>query len=123
MGKTTAQKEANVVKEGIRHKDAYATAVGDITKAYFQGKNMGQNSSKGPPLVKINGLTAKLQEEEIHEPEGILAAFDCLADEAACPVEIGSLFFFDPTKTAWSCQYKIKLQGHKLQVYYSSTTI
>ena len=35
MGKTTAQKGANGVKEGIRHRDVYATAVGDITKAYF----------------------------------------------------------------------------------------
>ena len=35
MGKTTAQKGAHVVKDGIRHKDVYATAVGDITKAYF----------------------------------------------------------------------------------------
>ena len=32
MGKTSAQKGANVVKDGIRHKDVYATAVGDITK-------------------------------------------------------------------------------------------
>ena len=35
MGKTTAQKGANVVKDGARHKDAYATAVGGITKAYL----------------------------------------------------------------------------------------
>ena len=35
MGKTTTQKGADVVKDGIRHKDVYATAVGDITKAYF----------------------------------------------------------------------------------------
>ena len=35
MGKTTAQKGAHVVKDGIRHKDVYATAVGDITKAYL----------------------------------------------------------------------------------------
>ena len=35
MGKTTAQKGANVVKDGARLKDVYATAVGDITKAYF----------------------------------------------------------------------------------------
>ena len=36
MGKTTAQKGARVVKDGIRHKDVYATAVGDTTKAYFK---------------------------------------------------------------------------------------
>ena len=42
MGKTTAQKGANVVKDGVRHKDVYATAVGDITKAYFfQDRRMG----------------------------------------------------------------------------------
>ena len=35
MGKTIAQKGANVGKDGIRHKDVYATAVGDSTKAYF----------------------------------------------------------------------------------------
>ena len=35
MGKTIAQKGDNVVKDGIRQKDVYATAVGDITKAYF----------------------------------------------------------------------------------------
>ena len=35
MGKPTAQKGANVVKDGVRRKDVYATAVGDITKAYF----------------------------------------------------------------------------------------
>ena len=43
MGKTTAQKGAYVVKDGIRmhiyiyiaHKDVYATAVGDATKAYL----------------------------------------------------------------------------------------
>ena len=35
MGKTTAQKGAHVVKDGIRHNDVYATAVGDATKAYF----------------------------------------------------------------------------------------
>ena len=35
MGKTTAQKGAHVVKDGIRHKDVYATAVGDTTNAYF----------------------------------------------------------------------------------------
>ena len=35
MGKTTAQKGPNVVKVGARLKDVYATAVGDITKAYF----------------------------------------------------------------------------------------
>ena len=35
MGKAIAQKGANVVKDGIRHKDFYATALGDITKAYF----------------------------------------------------------------------------------------
>ena len=35
MGKTIAQKGAHVVKDGVRHKDIYATAVGDITKAYF----------------------------------------------------------------------------------------
>ena len=35
MGKTTAQRGAHVVKDGIRHKDVYATAVGDTTKAYF----------------------------------------------------------------------------------------
>ena len=35
MGKTTAQKGAHVVKYGIRHKDVYATAVGDTTKAYL----------------------------------------------------------------------------------------
>ena len=35
MGKTTAQKGAHVVKDGIRHKDVYATAVGDTTKAYL----------------------------------------------------------------------------------------
>ena len=34
MGKTTAQKGAHVVKDGIRHKDVYATAVGNTTKAY-----------------------------------------------------------------------------------------
>ena len=32
MGKATAQKGAHVVKDGIRHKDVYATAVGDTTK-------------------------------------------------------------------------------------------
>ena len=35
MGKTIAQKGANGVKDGIRHKDVYAIAVGDITKAFF----------------------------------------------------------------------------------------
>ena len=35
MDKTIAQKGAHVVKDGIRHKDVYATAVGDITKAYL----------------------------------------------------------------------------------------
>ena len=35
MGKTTAQKGPNVVKDGARLEDVYATAVGDITKAYF----------------------------------------------------------------------------------------
>ena len=35
MGKTTAQKGAHVVKDGIRHKDVYATAVGDTSKAFF----------------------------------------------------------------------------------------
>ena len=35
MGKTTAQKGAHVDKDGIRHKDVYATAVGDTTKAYL----------------------------------------------------------------------------------------
>ena len=35
MGKTTAQKDGHVVKDGIRQKDVYATAVGDTTKAYF----------------------------------------------------------------------------------------
>ena len=34
MGKNNAQKGAYVVKDGIRHKDVYATAVGDITRAY-----------------------------------------------------------------------------------------
>ena len=29
-GKTIAQKGAHVVKDGIRHKDVYATAVGDV---------------------------------------------------------------------------------------------
>ena len=38
MGKTTAQKGAHVVKDGMRHKDVYATAVGDTTKAYFLNK-------------------------------------------------------------------------------------
>ena len=33
IGKTTAQKGAHVVKDGIRH--VYATAVGDTTKAYW----------------------------------------------------------------------------------------
>ena len=32
-GKTTAQN--GIVKDGITHKDVYATAVGVITKAYF----------------------------------------------------------------------------------------
>ena len=36
MGKTTAQKGPPVVKDGIRHKDVYATAVGDTTKAYLK---------------------------------------------------------------------------------------
>ena len=36
MGKTIAQKSANIVKYGIRHKDIYAIAVGDITKAYLR---------------------------------------------------------------------------------------
>ena len=35
MGKTTAQKDAHAVKDGIRHKDVYVIAVGDTTKAYF----------------------------------------------------------------------------------------
>ena len=35
MGKTTAQKDAHAVKDGIKHKDVYVTAVGDTTKAYF----------------------------------------------------------------------------------------
>ena len=35
MGKTTAQKDAHAVKDGIRQKDVYVTAVGDTTKAYF----------------------------------------------------------------------------------------
>ena len=35
MGKTIAQKGAHVVKDGIRHKDVYATAVGDTAKAYL----------------------------------------------------------------------------------------
>ena len=35
MGKTTAQKDAHAVKDGIRHKDVYITAVGDTAKAYF----------------------------------------------------------------------------------------
>ena len=35
MGKTIAQKDAHAVKDGIRHKDVYVTAVGDATKAYF----------------------------------------------------------------------------------------
>ena len=34
MDKTIAQKDAHVVKDGIKHKDVYATAVGDTTKAY-----------------------------------------------------------------------------------------
>ena len=35
MGKTTVQKGGHVVKDGIMHKDVYATAVGDTAKAYF----------------------------------------------------------------------------------------
>ena len=35
MGKSTAQKGANVVKDGARLPDVYAPAVGDITKAYY----------------------------------------------------------------------------------------
>ena len=35
MGKTIAQKDANVLKDCTRHKAVYATAVGDITKTYF----------------------------------------------------------------------------------------
>ena len=35
MGKTTAQKDAHAVKDGIGQKDVYVTAVGDTTKAYF----------------------------------------------------------------------------------------
>ena len=38
MGKATAQQGAHVVKDGIRHKDVYATAVGDTTKAYYVQK-------------------------------------------------------------------------------------
>ena len=34
LRKTIAQKDANVVKDCARHKAVYATAVGDITKAY-----------------------------------------------------------------------------------------
>ena len=32
MNKTIAQKGAHVVKDGIKHKDIYAPAVGDTTK-------------------------------------------------------------------------------------------
>ena len=39
MGKTTAQKGAHVVKDGKRHKDVYATAVGDTTKAFLMAQN------------------------------------------------------------------------------------
>ena len=35
MSKTTAQKDAHAVKDGIGQKDVYVTAVGDTTKAYF----------------------------------------------------------------------------------------
>ena len=35
MGKTTVQKGAHVVKDCIRHKNVYATAVGGTTKAYL----------------------------------------------------------------------------------------
>ena len=45
MGKTTAPKGAYVVKDGIRHKDVYATAVGDITKAYFLSVNLYSNTA------------------------------------------------------------------------------
>ena len=42
MGKTTAQKDAHAVKDGIGQKDVYVTAVGDTTKAYL---NMVGNHS------------------------------------------------------------------------------
>ena len=35
MGTTTAQQDAHAVKDGIKHKDVYVTAVGDTAKAYF----------------------------------------------------------------------------------------
>ena len=47
MGKTTAQKDAHAVKDGIGQKDVYVTAVGDTTKAYFipqQRKLLGSSA-------------------------------------------------------------------------------
>ena len=55
MGKTTAQKGARVVKDGIRHKDVYATAVGDTTKAYCLFLCFELNCFEIPLVMPVEG--------------------------------------------------------------------
>ena len=88
MGKTTAQKGAHVVKDGIRHKDVYATAVGDTTKAYFCF-----------PMVLVVPWVQVLIELLVGRPPAVLAqdGHSCvfLSDELR-PKEERFLFFSFP---------------------------